>query len=100
MLKVIRRKRFIYSMPIFYARFMALCFKILKIATFGLFSPPITGDNIENLMQDNIVETSKDKTIQSLGIKPKKLDIILPKYLYPYRPHGQYSDIKESGEDL
>ncbi len=98
MLKVIRRRRLIFSVPFFYARLMASSFKILKLLTFGLFSPPITRDNIENLMQDNIITFNEDKTIKALGIKPKNLDIILPKYLYSYRPYGQYSDIKESGK--
>ena len=41
MLKVIRRRRLIFSVPFFYARLMASSFKILKLLTFGLFSPPI-----------------------------------------------------------
>jgi NADH dehydrogenase len=100
MLKIIRRKKIILSLPFFFGYFLAFLFKILKWSTFGLFSPPLTSDNIKDLMKDNIVVQGKQKTIEDLGIKPKGLDIILPKYLYSFRPYGQYSDIKDSVKNL
>ena len=95
LLIVIRRRRVVLSVPFAFGNVMAFCFLSLKKATLGLFSPPITADNIINLKSDNVV--SKDvKTVKDLNINPKAIMSIIPQYLYSYRPNGQYSEITDS----
>ncbi len=98
MLLVVRRKRIVLSIPLNFAKIMAFTFSILKSLTFGLFKAKITLDNIEQLRRNNIV-SKEQKTIEKLEINTKTLDMILPTYLFSYRPYGQYSDITNSSED-
>jgi hypothetical protein len=35
-----------------------------------------------------------------LGITPTAMELVLEDYLWPYRPSGQYAEIKESAANL
>ena len=95
MLTIARRKRIIFSLPLFAAKSLALGFSMLKSLTAGLVDPPITLDNIKQLGKDNLVSPSA-KSFADLDIIPDNLDSVLPSYLYRYRPHGQYNETTES----
>ncbi|MEE2773647.1 MAG: complex I NDUFA9 subunit family protein [Pseudomonadota bacterium] len=95
MLKIIRRKRIIFPLPIFFAKSLAFGFSVIKSLTAGFVQPPITLDNIKQLEKDNLVSGSV-KSFSDLDISPDSLDSVLPNYLYRYRPHGQYTETTES----
>ena len=40
------------------------------------------------------------KGFAELGITPTAMEAVLESYLYAYRPHGQYDEIKESAARL
>lgn len=67
-----------------------LCDWFFKLMPFG--APPITGDQVNMLMRDNIVgaDPSAGK-IQDLGVAQlESVEAIVPNYLWRFRPHGQF----------
>jgi NADH dehydrogenase len=72
-LKTTGRKRFLNPLPFWLASI---------IATFAEFlpKPPLTRDQVKLLKFDNIVSASA-KNLSSLGIVPKSVEEIVPKYL-------------------
>ncbi len=40
------------------------------------------------------------KTLADLGITPTAMEAVLPEYLWPFRPSGQYAAIKDSAKNL
>ncbi len=100
MLKVIRRRRLVFNMPFFVARIMAFVLDGLQTITGGLFHNGIlTRDQVRSLRSDNVVAEDA-KTLSDLGIEPTSMDVVLEEYLWPFRPSGQYSQIKESARNL
>lgn len=100
MLQVIRRRRVILGLPFAMAWPMAFGFDLLEKLSFGLIANGmITRDQLKNLKRDNLVGP-KARGFADLGISPAAMGPILPEYLWPYRPSGQYSDIRESAADL
>ena len=91
MLIIIMRRRLIVNLPFWIARIVGTSFDLVKLLSGGLISGPITRDQVLNLASDNIVSESK-KTFSDLNIEPLGLDIILPEYLWKYRPEGEFSD--------
>ena len=58
--------------------------------------PPLTGDQVILLGQDNLVSdgATKDKrTLLGLGITPVSMDTILPTYLWRFRRNGQFDRV-------
>lgn len=54
------------------------------------FGPPLTGDQMQLLRQDNVVAADGLK-ISDLGVTdPETIEAITPTYLWRYRPHGQF----------
>lgn len=99
MLTVIRRRRLILNMPFWMARIMAGVFDVVRKLSFGLIRPPITPDQVRNLVVDNVV--SEDvQGFDALGIEPQALEAILPTYLWRFRKAGQYADIQDSARNL
>lgn len=89
MLKIIRRKRTLVSLPWSMA---ALIGRLASLVP--LIDPPLTDDQVKLLRSDNVVsdEAERDKrTLAGIGIRPVTVDAILPSYLNRYRPNGQYS---------
>jgi uncharacterized protein YbjT (DUF2867 family) len=66
-------------------------------AAFRLYpfaGPPLTGDQVEMLKQDNVVGISGDRslgTIADLGVTTlETVEAIVPTYLWRFRPYGQF----------
>lgn len=99
MLSEIRRRRLILPVPFWAGRIMGGSFDILHAMSFGLINGPITRDQVRNLANDNVVaEDAKD--LSDLGISPVAMEAVLPDYLWRFRPSGQYTEIKESAQNL
>ncbi|MEL7097619.1 MAG: complex I NDUFA9 subunit family protein [Pseudomonadota bacterium] len=99
MLEIVRRRRLIVNIPFFAARIMALGGAVGQFLSLGIVKAPITGDQVTNLMKDNVVSDGA-KGFADLGIEPQDMDAILPDYLWRFRPSGQYDAIKESAKNL
>ncbi|TMM52679.1 complex I NDUFA9 subunit family protein [Sulfitobacter sabulilitoris] len=100
MLGVIHRRRMIVGIPFFAAKIMAFFLDLLQSVTFGLFTNGmITRDQVRNLAHDNVVADGA-KGFAELGIEPVSMGSVLPEYLWPFRPSGQYDAIKESAKNL
>lgn len=100
MLTEIRRKRVIFDMPGFMARATARCLSIAQFLTAGLFTNSmLTLDQIKNLGHDTVVSEGA-KGFADLGIDPTPMEMILPNYLWVYRPTGQFMAMREATETL
>lgn len=99
MLTVIQRRRMIVNIPFSVARLMGFGFDMLNKITLGLVPAQITRDQVRNLARDNVVAEGA-KGFAELGIAPVSLEAVLPDYLWPYRPSGQYAAIKASAKNL
>jgi uncharacterized protein YbjT (DUF2867 family) len=99
MLTVIQRRRMIVNIPFPVARLMGFGFDMLNKITLGLVPAQITRDQVRNLARDNVVAEDA-KGFAELGIAPVSLEAVLPDYLWPYRPSGQYAAIKASAKNL
>lgn len=100
MLAVIHRRRLVLNMPNWIARIMAALLDATQAVTLGLFhNRTLTRDQLTTLAHDNVV-TADAKGFADLGIEPTALAAILPEYLWPYRPSGQYDAIKASAQNL
>ncbi|MGV6847736.1 MAG: complex I NDUFA9 subunit family protein [Marinibacterium sp.] len=100
MLTIIRRRRIIVDLPIWIARLMATGFDILAAVSFGLVpNTTLTKDQIANLGRDNVVSDGA-KGFADLGLEPVAMEVVLPEYLWRFRPAGQYEEIMESARDL
>jgi len=100
MLSEIRRKRVIVNLPDFAARGVARCLGFAQFMTAGLFTNSmLTLDQIKTLGQDNVVADDA-RGFADLGIAPTPMELILPNYLWRFRPTGQYTSIRESASGL
>ena len=100
MLAVIQRRRLIIGVPFFIARIMAFGLDAVQVLTLGLVTNGVlTRDQVRNLARDNVV-TPGAKGFADLGIAPTALEVVLPEYLWRYRPSGQYAAIKASAKNL
>jgi len=93
MLKEIMRMRLVVSLPFWLGVMIGTSFDIIKDISLGLIKGLITKDQVINLQNDNIVSGDL-KTFKDLGINPTSLEIILPTYLWKFRPSGQFSKLK------
>ncbi|WP_040672468.1 complex I NDUFA9 subunit family protein [Rhodobacter ferrooxidans] len=100
MLAVIQRKRVIVNTPFFAAKLMGTGFDLLQIVTGGLINNKIlTRDQVRNLARDNVVAPGA-RGFAELGITPSAIAAVLPEYLWPNRPSGQFAAIKDSAKNL
>jgi hypothetical protein len=99
MLLIIRRRRLVLNIPFPAARLMALGFKVIRTLSLGLVRGPVTADQIKNLRINNVVSDDA-QGFKALGITPTSMKVILPDYLWRFRPSGQYDAIKESAKNL
>lgn len=100
MLGVVRRRRLIANIPFFVAGIMGSSFDLLSKLTGGLFKNTIlTRDQVSSLRSDNVVADDA-QTLADLDIQATAMDAVLEDYLWPYRPSGQFSNIKESAKNL
>jgi NADH dehydrogenase len=68
--------------------------KVIAGLTQWIPGAPITLDQVRLLQTDNVV--SKDaiaeaRTLQSLGVEPRAVETIVPRYLVRFRPKGEFS---------
>lgn len=87
MLSIIDRKRTLLPMPWFAA-------KLLAKTTGWLPGAPITTDQVKLLENDNVVSANtirQKRTLEGMGISPKRMSPILPSYLVRFRPSGQFT---------
>lgn len=100
MLGVIGRRRLVLPLPRIAGRLMAFGFDAVQALTLGLIvNKVLTGDQLKNLYTDNVVAPGA-KGFADLGITPTAVGAVLPEYLWPYRPTGQYAAIKASAKNL
>jgi NADH dehydrogenase len=55
--------------------------------------PLLTPDQVELLKTDNVVSPAAEaegRTLQSLGIAPTAMEVIVPSYLWRFRKTGQF----------
>lgn len=87
MLEIIDRKRTFIPLPWFAANAIA------KL-TGWLPGAPITSDQVKLLRNNNIVSDEairQKRTLEGMGIKPRRMESILPTYLVRFRPQGQFT---------
>ncbi|WP_375688033.1 complex I NDUFA9 subunit family protein [Pseudooceanicola sp. LIPI14-2-Ac024] len=100
MLEVVQRRRMIVNLPFWAAGFAAWSLDLLQTITLGLFhNTVLTPDQVKQLRADNVVSEGA-KGFDDLGIVPTSVEALLPEYLWPYRPSGQYAAIKNSAGNL
>lgn len=99
MLAIVRRRRLILNTPFFVAKIMAACFGLGQKLSLGLVKAPVTSDQVKNLAVDNVVPDGA-QGFAALGITPTAMAVVLPDYLWRFRPSGQYDAIKESAKNL
>lgn len=100
MLKIIRRRALIASVPFLVARMMAFGLDTAQKLTLGvLHNGMLTRDQVRSLAVDNIV-SGDFPGFEELGITPTTMEAILPEYLWRFRPSGQYADIKDSARNM
>ncbi|MSP47792.1 MAG: complex I NDUFA9 subunit family protein [Alphaproteobacteria bacterium] len=83
MLKEIKRKRCLVSIPFPIARLQARFLQILP-------APPLTVDQVRLLERDNIVAPGVPG-LPELGIKPTPVESVIPSYLDRFRPSGRFA---------
>jgi NADH dehydrogenase len=100
MLVVIQRRRLVLNIPFVVASIMGGTLDLLSAMTGGLIGNSLlTSDQVKSLRSDNVVSQGA-KSFADLGIKPVTMESMLPEYLWPYRPSGQYAAIKSSAKNL
>ncbi|WP_299564416.1 complex I NDUFA9 subunit family protein [uncultured Sulfitobacter sp.] len=100
MLQVIRRRRAVMNIPFFVASAMAFVFDMVQTMTGGIVrNGMITRDQVKNLRNDNVVAQNATG-FEAFGIEPTEMILVLPEYLWRFRPSGQYDAIKESARNL
>jgi len=96
----IDRKRFALPLPYFVAKPLGLAFGTLfryvwPFSSGILGEPPLTGDQVELLKRDNLVSDDA-LTLSDLGVTElESIEAIVPAYLVPFRPYGQYHQKSE-----
>jgi len=83
MLKEIRRKRCLVSIPFGIARLEARFLQILPV-------PPLTVDQVRMLERDNVAAVGAPG-LAELGIKPTPVEAVIPSYLDRFRPGGRFA---------
>ncbi|MCC5969500.1 MAG: complex I NDUFA9 subunit family protein [Pararhodobacter sp.] len=100
MLTEVRRHRVIINMPGFMARMVARLLGVAQFLTAGLFTNTVlTHDQLRNLARDNVVSEGA-QGFADLGVEPVPMEMVLPGYLWRFRPAGQYTAIRESADGL
>ncbi|MBE2277992.1 MAG: complex I NDUFA9 subunit family protein [Rhodobacteraceae bacterium] len=94
------RRRLILGIPEWPMRIVAALLDFGSVLTGRLFPNKImTRDQLTQLRHDNVVAPGA-KGLPDLGIDPMAVDVVLPEYLWRYRPSGQFAAIKDSARNL
>ncbi len=100
MLGVIERRRLVVDLPFRVGGLGAAVLDALQAATLGLFrNGVLTRDQLRTLRHDMTVAPGAPG-LAELGVEPVALESVLPEYLWPYRPAGQFAAIRRSLKKL
>jgi uncharacterized protein YbjT (DUF2867 family) len=100
MLGVINRRRLVINLPFGVGGIMGGVLDLGSAVTMGLFTNSVlTRDQVKSLRHDNVVSKSA-RGFDDLGIVPAAMGAVLPDYLWPFRPSGQFDAIKASAKNL
>ena len=82
LLREIKKKRFLISVPFGFAKFQSYFLQMMP-------NPILTPDQVELLKYNNII-SGDYPTLKALGISATPIQSILPKYIYRFRAGGQF----------
>ncbi len=99
MLRVLGRRRWIVAVPWWAARMLGRVSDLGSRMTGGLLPAPVTYDQVLLLQRDNVVAPDA-RGLSDLGVTPTPMEAVLPEYLEPYMPYGQYARITRSAKRL
>lgn len=99
MLRSVRRKRLLVTLPVWIARINAFFIEMWHKYTLGIVPLVLTRDQIKMMETDNVVSEGA-KTLEDLGVHPTSMDAVLDTYLYRFRPQGQFTDLTSSAKNL
>lgn len=100
MLVVIMRERRLVDLPVGVARAMATVLDGVQGLSGGLIANSmLTRDQLKLLARDNVVAPGA-RGFADLGISPLAFVAVIPEYLWPYRPSGQYARMRPSEKNL
>jgi uncharacterized protein YbjT (DUF2867 family) len=100
LLAEIRRTRVILPLPWFMARLIAGVFGMLQTVSLGLYkNSQLTRDQVRQLRRDNVVLKGA-RGFDELDIVPVPMELVLPDYLWRYRPTGQYENSRDAARNL
>lgn len=80
------RRRWLVKIPFWLAKVQGFFLGLLPV-------PPLTMDQVELLKTDSIVAPDAPG-LKELGIEPKSMNLILPRYLGTYRSGGRFAEIR------
>lgn len=87
-------KRRYLPLPFWLAKAQAFGFEMASRLSLGMFTPPLTRDQVQLLRNDNVVsqEAQDDiRTIEALGVEQHAIETIVPRYLMRFRSKGEFS---------
>lgn len=100
MLSEIRRRRLVLGLPFWIGSVIAVLADACSALTLGLVPNKIlTRDQLASLRVDNVV-SGDFPGLADLGIEPTPVSAVIPKYLWPARPSGQFAEITASAKNL
>lgn len=100
MLKAINRRRLVVNLPFWPGSVVGGVLDLGSALTMGLVrNGLVTADQVRSLRHDSVVH-ARARGFADLGIQPTAMAAVLPDYLWPYRPSGQYDAIKASARNL
>ncbi|WP_448954246.1 complex I NDUFA9 subunit family protein [Labrys neptuniae] len=94
-LKTTNRRRLLVPMPYAVANVQATVFELARTLSLGLFTPPLTRDQVTLLRYDNIVSDEAKQqglTLEGLGIQAATTEAVVPGYLWRFRKAGQFEN--------
>ena len=98
-LKATNRRKLVANIPFPIAGIGASGLGLVQTLTGGLFTNPLSRDQLALLRHDNIVSDDA-KGFADLGIQPVAAEAVLDDYLWRFRPSGQYDAITDSAKNL
>jgi uncharacterized protein YbjT (DUF2867 family) len=100
MLVAINRRRLVINLPFWIGGIMGGAFDLGSALTLGLVTNKVlTRDQVKSLRHDNVVSPGA-KGFAELDLTPAAMGAVLPDYLWPFRPSGQFDAIKASAKNL
>ncbi|MRX50962.1 SDR family NAD(P)-dependent oxidoreductase [Paracoccus sp. S-4012] len=99
-LRVTGRRRGVVNLPGWLGSAGAAVFDLVQVLTAGLLTNRIvTQDQLRSLKVPNRVAEGA-RGFEAFGIEPVAADVIIPTYLWRFRPSGQYAAIQRSAQKL